>query len=179
MAGHALPIRLALAALFALVIACGTSTPTPPPSLVDHDLHAYPELEAQLPDRIGGRPLTKISLAVHPERQDRKTLAVLAELGRSVGDLQLANGELEGTDLLVGAMRVAGSEGDLIIDAFAEVDAQDPNSTAAYTDVELGGKSVTARTVAGTSSYLYGAGDVMYIVSGGRPLVEAALELLP
>ena len=179
MAGLSLAIRLALAALVALVVACGASTPTAAPSLINHDLHAYPELEAQLPDRISGRALTKVSLAVHPERQDRKTLAVLTQLGRSVGDLQVANGELEGTDLLVGAMRVVGSEGGRIIDAFAEVDARDPNNVASYTDVELGGKSVTARTVDGTSSYLYGAGDVMFIVSGGRPLVEAALELLP
>lgn len=176
---------LASAVALAVVAGCRTSAPTatllptPTESFVAHDLHAWPELEALLPDIISGRELAKVSLAAHPERQNPKTLAVLAELGRSATDLQIANAELEGTDLMVGAMRIVGSEGSLIIDAFEKVDGDDPNSPAAYTDVDFGGKRVTARTVDGKSSYLYGSGDMMFIVSGERALVEAALELLP
>ena len=68
--------------------------------------HAWPELEARLPDAISGRDLAKISLVAHPDRQDAKTLEVLRRLDKSVSDLQLANAELAGTDLKVGAMRI-------------------------------------------------------------------------
>lgn len=180
-------IRTLLAGLALVLVtsACGafSPSPTPPgsptPSPINHDVHAWPELEARLPDSISGRRLTKASLAAHPDRQDRKTIAVLTRLGRSVSDLQLANAELDGTDLLIGAMRVVGSDGGQIIDAFKAVDADDPNSPARYMEVSLGGKQVTARTVAGTSSYLYGTEDIMFIVSGERDLVEAALRQLP
>jgi hypothetical protein len=166
-----------------LVVACGSAVPTPSgpptPTPVNHDVHAWPELEDQLPDAISGRALTKVSLAAHPDRQDAKTLAVLTRLGRTVADLQLANAELEGTDLTIGAMRVVGSQGSDIIAAFRAVDADDPDSLATYSDVNLAGKQVTARTVGDKSTYLYGNADIMFIVSGERRLLEAALEQLP
>jgi hypothetical protein len=146
--------------LLALVVAaCGaTAPPTARPAGPTHDLHAWPELEEQIPDEISGRRVTKVSLAAHPDRQDAKTLAVLQQLGRSVSDLQLANAELSGTDLTIGA--------------------DDPNSQAVYTDVNFGDKQVTARTVGETTAYLYGTQDIMFIVAGERDLVEAALKQL-
>lgn len=172
---------LLVLAVAVLAIACGTTAPPTgsPTPVTTHDLHAWPELEEQLPDAISGRTLRKVSLAAHPERQDAKTLAVLNRLGRSVADLQLANAELEGTDLMIGAMRVVGIQGDQIIDAFRAVDATDPESVASYSEVNLGGKVVVARTVEGKSTYLYGADDIMFIVSGERELLDAALEQLP
>lgn len=174
-----LPLTL-LAALALGLAGCGsTATPTPTGSSADHDLHVWPELEARLPDSISGRALTTVSLAAHPERQSAKTLSVLRQLGRSPDDLQLANGELEGTDLLVGVMRIVGANGPAIVEAFRAIDAADPDSPASYSVVDLGGKKVTARTVSLESAYLYGVEDMMFIVSGERSLVEAALQKLP
>jgi hypothetical protein len=166
--------------LLALVVAaCGaTAPPTARPAGPTHDLHAWPELEEQIPDEISGRRVTKVSLAAHPDRQDAKTLAVLQQLGRSVSDLQLANAELSGTDLTIGAMRIVGAEGSAIVAAFEQIDADDPNSQAVYTDVNFGDKQVTARTVGETTAYLYGTQDIMFIVAGERDLVEAALKQL-
>lgn len=172
-------VRLAAAGLIALVAACGSTTVQPTPTPSNHDLHVWPELEQQIPDSISGRGLTKVSLAAHPDRQDAKTLAVLRQLGRTTDHLQLANAELEGTDLQIGAMRIVGSQGDQIIQAFRAVDAGDPNSQANYSQVDLGGKRVTAREVGGIATYLYGHADIMFIVSGAATLVEAALRQLP
>lgn len=171
------PLIALLAA--ALVAGCASSAPPSPTPSAGADLHAWPELEQRLPDTIGGRSLSKVSLAAHRDRQDRKTLAVLERLGRSTDHLQLANAELEGTDLMIGAMRVVGAQGGQIIDAFEGVDAADPQSEAIYSDVNLAGKRVTARTVDGSSTYLYGAEDIMFVVAGERELVEAALAKLP
>jgi hypothetical protein len=177
----ALAALLALA--MALLAACdGTQPPTPSPtptSTTNHDIHAFPELEARLPQSISGQLLTTVSLAAHPDRQDPKTLAMLARLNRTANDLQLANGELVGFDLEVGAMRIVGAPGTDIIAAFRAVDEADPNHRALYTATTIGDKSVTARTVDAESTFLYGAEDIMFILHGDLALVEAALAQLP
>ncbi|HEY7600441.1 MAG TPA: hypothetical protein VH741_10985 [Candidatus Limnocylindrales bacterium] len=172
---------LALVALALLLAACGSILPKPsatPTSTTNHDTHAFPELEARLPQVIGGVELETVSLAAHPDRQDPKTLAMLGHLGKTANDLQLANGELPGTDLQVGAFRVVGAPGNEIIAAFIAADQADPNHTATYLPITLAGHNVTARTVEGESTFLYGLDDIMFIVRGERSLVEEALRQL-
>jgi hypothetical protein len=181
----------ALAALAAVLLAGGGCIPTGPQptstpratstatSTTDLGLHAFPELEARLPEMISGRRLTTVSLSAHPDRQDPKTLAVLERLDRAASDLQLANGELTGYNLEIGALRIVGAEAAMIIAAFRAVDEADPGHVALYTPTTVAGKQVTARTVGVESSYLYGVDDIMFIVSGDQALVEAALAALP
>lgn len=175
---------LAALAVLLVVAACDGARPTPTPTAERTGdplgLHAYPELEARLPQTIGGRNLLTVSLAAHPDRQDPKTLEVLERLNKTANDLQLANGDLgDDFDFEVGAMRIIGAPGNDIVAAFRAVDEADPDSTAIYTPITLAGKNVTARTIDRVSTFLYGVDDIMFIIRGDQALVEEALGLLP
>lgn len=180
--------RRASVALFALlvVVACTSPvpltpspSPTPPTSPAAGGLHAFPALEARLPDEVVGHRLTKVSLAAHADRQDAKTLEVLRRLNRTAADIQLASGAADGVDLLVAAMRIIGSEGAVTAATFRAVEEDDAGSSAVYASAEIGNKSVTTRTTATQVSYIYAVEDIMFIVSGNQALVAEALVLLP
>ena len=162
------------------VAACGARPPkaTPTPFRPADALHPWPELEARLPDEIGGITLVKASLVVDPRRQSEKTLEVLRILGRSTQDMQIASADADGLDFLVFAQRIVGSTGGDAAVAFKTVDEGDPAASLSYAPEIIAGKHVLTRTAAGDVAYIYSLEDIMFIVSGNRGHVEEALSKL-
>lgn len=167
-----LPLVLVLAAC------AGPRTPSPPPE--NASLHAYPELEARLPDEVDGYALTKVSVGAPPESQSARTLELLRRLSRTPADLQVAVATgAEGVNVQVGAMRVVGADAVQIVVNFQSVEEADPASTAVYGTATIGGKRLLTRTAEAQLTYLYPAEDIMFMLSGDVALVEEALALLP
>lgn len=160
--------------------ACGARPPkaTPTPFHPADALHAYPDLEARLPDEIGGIALDKASLVVDPRRQSEKTLEVLRLLGRTTPDMQIASADADGLDFTVFAQRIVGSTGAAAAVAFKNVDEADPAASLSYVAEVVAGKHVLTRTAAGEVAYIYPLDDIMFIVSGTRANVEEALTKL-
>ena len=147
-------------------------TPSPTPITV---VHQFLDLEARLPDTLGGKPVQKFSLATDPAAQSPKTLEVLRRLDKTVSDLEIAKGFVSGSDFNLSALRIVGSDAVRAAVAFEQIDEGDPNSNTTYSAATVAGKRVIVRTTGGTTDYMYPLGDTIFVVGGARPLVEEAL----
>jgi hypothetical protein len=172
----------AVLALAAAVLASGCSVlfvprkaaPTPSPTPVTV-VHQFLDLEARLPDTIGGKPVQKFSLVTDPASQSPKTLEVLRRLDKTVSDLEIAKGFVTGSDFNLSALRILGSDATRAAVAFEQIDEGDPNSNTTYTPATVAGKRVLVRKTGDTTEYMYPLGDTIFVVGGARPLVEEAL----
>jgi len=163
----------------------GTPGPVPSFAVGSFDpniLHAFPELEAQIPDEVAGIALEKFSVASRGSGQTDPTLAAaLAELGKTPNDLQLAGGSPASDsdrDLGIQVWRVVGVPGDRLVQTLLTFAAADP-STGTVTDTTRSGKNVVAITTDDLTQYAYPAGELVFLVNGEDPLVDATLGLLP
>ncbi len=179
----------ALATLAIILAACGSSAATnapatqvpatqapatqaPPaaggPSLDPlASFHGAQDLEALLPDEIGGVPMTKASVS---GTDFMSTLGGSEELGNALtalnktpADLSVAFGSA-GTGTIF-AFQVNGVPGGQILTALFA--AQSEGST--ITDVSLGGKAVKKVVASGetSSSYIYATQDVVFVALAG------------
>ena len=175
-----MPVALALAAA---LVAGGCSvlfvprkpdaTPSPTPVTV---VHQFLDLEARLPDTLGGQPVQKFSLVTDPSAQSPKTLEVLRRLDKTTSDLEVAKGFLSSsTDFRLSALRILGSDAVRATVAFEQIDEGDPNSNTVYEPATVAGKRVIVRKTGDTTDYMYPLGDTIFVVGGARPLVEEAL----
>jgi hypothetical protein len=174
------PVALALAAAL-LASGCSVlfvprkpdATPSPTPVAV---VHQFLDLEARLPDTIGGQPVQKFSLVTDPAAQSPKTLEVLRRLDKTTSDLEVAKGFLSSsTDFNLSALRILGTDAVRAAVAFEQIDEGDPNSNTLYQPATVAGKRVIIRKTGDTTDYMYPLGDTIFVVGGARPLVEEAL----
>jgi hypothetical protein len=180
-AGRSSLLPAVLATLAALTLAgCSVlfvprkppASPSPTPITA---IHEFPNLEARLPDVIGGQPLQKFSLLSDPSLQTPKTLEVLRRLGKTTDDLQLARASATGVDVTVAAIRIIGADAIKAAVAFEQIDEGDPSATSTYQPATVAGKRVLIRTTGTDVAYMYPLDDVIFVVSGSRALVEEAL----
>jgi hypothetical protein len=148
--------------------------PTPSPTPVTA-VHRFVDLEARLPDTIGGKPVQKFSLTTDPAAQSPKTLEVLRRLDKTVSDLEIAKGFVTGSDLNLSALRIIGSDAVRAAVAFEQIDEADLESGTTYLPATVAGKRVIVRQTAETTDYMYPLGDTIFVVGGARALVEEAL----
>ncbi len=147
-------------------------------------LHAFPELEAQIPDEVAGIALEKFSIASRGSGETVEDLAAaLAELGKTPNDLQVAAGSPASDsdrDLGILVWRVVGVPGDRLLQTLRTAFSADP-STGTVTDTTRSGKNVVAitTTTGDETQYAYPTGELVFLVGGEDPLVDAALGLLP
>ncbi len=145
---------------------------------------AGPKLEAQIPDEVAGIALEKFSVASSGSGQtDPAHAPALAELGKTPNDLQVAAGSPASDsdrDLGILVWRVVGVPGDRLIQTLLTFAAADP-STGTVTDTTRSGKNVVAitTTTGDETQYAYPTGELVFLVGGEDPLVDAALGLLP
>jgi hypothetical protein len=173
------PIALALAVAF---VASGCSVlfvprkadPTPSPTPVTV-VHQFLDLEARLPDIIGGKPVQKFSLVTDPAAQSPKTLEVLRRLDKTTADLEIAKGFISGSEFNLSALRILGTDAARAAVAFEQIDEGDPHSDTTYVPATVAGKRVLIRKTGETTDYMYPLGDTIFVVGGSRPLVEEAL----
>ena len=127
------PVALALAAAL-LAGGCSVlfvprkpdATPSPTPVTA---VHKFLDLEARLPDSIGGEAVEKFSLVTDPASQLPKTLEVLRRLNKTTSDLEVAKGFFSSSsDFRLSALRILGSDAARAAVAFEQVDEGDPNS---------------------------------------------------
>jgi|tagenome__1003787_1003787.scaffolds.fasta_scaffold20892028_2 hypothetical protein len=143
--------------------------------------HEAPDLEAALPDQVAGTALQKLSfngagaLAGGTDSQDFQQL--LTTLGKSPADFSLA--VAGGANVSVGVFRVAGIDGNVLLNAFIEA-AKKGDSATQVTDASRGGKSVKKVATGSETTYAYATGDkVFFVQSSTDALVDEALSKLP
>jgi len=132
---------------------------TPPPSIAPH---AAPELEALLPDKLGGREVTKESqTGVGMGTTDADPL--LAPFGKHPSDLTLAQGSVMPGNgqpaALLGVERVAGVPGAQLLAAILGT-----MPDAKVSQVTLGGRQVTLVEYGAWPVWMYAASDGVYSV---------------
>ncbi len=138
------------------------------PSFVIPSFHGAADLEALLPDSIGGEPLVTLSMSgtqFLASGMATEVQAALTALGKSASDLSVAFGS--NSQVVVIAFRVNGAPGSAILEAFRQ--AYTADTPATVTDVNIGGKSVKKFQPSDTSeaaSWIYTKDDVVYTVGG-------------
>lgn len=137
------------------------------------------DLEALLPDELGGAPVQKFSMTgdsflgtggIGADELDD----VLSQFGRTPADLSVAFGNAGSVTIL--AYRIRDVPAEMFYQGFLAAAQQDAEVTV--TDASVGGKSVK-RVVSSDSdigtSYVYARGDVLFVV-GGDGVSDALLD---
>ena len=166
-----------------------TSDPreSPTPAAIPTLPSADPELEALLPDVVGGYALTKLSL-----RGDQFMPTAGAEFAEFVGELGVApqqitastatGGSIEsGETVTAFGLRLPGTSADQLLGTYAEA-AQEGDPTIEIEEVEVGGKSVYEMTGGQLPSavYFHAIEEIFFVVSASTAeLSEDALSQLP
>jgi hypothetical protein len=173
-----------------------TPTPAPTPTAAASSAAALPslnlpnnakELEALLPDTLGGVKLVKASYKgsdfINSQNSNEEFKTWLTSVGKSLDDVSAAFGFVaSGTSgSAIFAFRVQGVDNSRLIDAFKTSAAQG-SSTMTWTSANVGGKNVQQAQDPDTKStvYLYGTADLVFFVSTNDPAVaQEALSHLP
>ena len=134
------------------------------------------ELEALLPDEIGGQALTKLSMTGDtflgsPGSEDMQ--ATLQALGKTPSDLSV--GFASNQSVVILAFRVKGVEASRIFEAV--VAASEQEDVANMTDVNINGKAAKKLVDStDTTSYLYLTGDTLITVTALGTIADATLN---
>jgi hypothetical protein len=147
-----------------------------------------PELEAILPDEIGGAEVVKFSMG-GPELMadeegsgiDPEFIAFLERLGARPEDISMAfafSVSPEGDSAVIGAFRVAGASSDELEREFLAT-MESEGGAVEWESATVGGKDVQTADdpdTEGNSLYVYTAGDIVFFVT--TPDEATAAELL-
>ncbi len=173
-----------------------TPTPVPPPSTEASSSQLLPsfslpsnakELEALLPDTLGGVKLTKASYKgsdfVNSTNSNDEFKTWLNSVGKSLNDVSAAFGfAASGTSgSAIFAFRVQGVDNGRLVDAF-KTSMGTTNSTMTWTSANVGGKNVQRSEDPDTKTaiYLYGTADLLFFVTtNDTKVAEEALQHLP
>lgn len=140
------------------------------------------ELEALLPDSVGGQVVAKQSIAGEAILNSGFGGAAaleetLTEVGATIDDVSVAIGTA-GDSLIILAYQVDGVSADRIFEGLLEPLASGGGGNV--TEIEVGGRSVTTVVAGGETTYIYLAGDVVFIIGGtvtGALLADAVAQL--
>jgi len=142
------------------------------------------ELEALLPDTIGGNVVVKSSMtgqAILNLPGGAALESQLDDLGATVDDVSVAIGSAGGATepIIVFAYRIAGVSADQIFQGLEA--ALQAGQGGDVTQTTVAGRSVTQVTSGGETTYIYLASDVVFIVGGQLTpeLLEDAISQLP
>ena len=141
------------------------------------------ELEALLPDEIGGVTLTKFSMrgAEFMTQGDQEFTDFLDRIGAEADDVSVAFGvsmdaSQSGTGVF--AFQVRGTDNDQLLEELAG-SLEDDGTATGFENANVGGKDVR-RAAAGDdaqgSVYLYGVGDIVFFITTTDE--DAAAEVL-
>lgn len=145
------------------------------------------ELEALLPDTLGGIKLVKASYKgsdfLNSANSNEEFKTWLNSVGKSLDDVSAAFGfAASGTSgSAIFAFRVNGVDNSKLIDAFKASESS-TSSTMTWTSANVGGKNVQKSTDPSTNTaiYLYGTADLLFFVTTNDPAVaQEALSHLP
>lgn len=148
--------------------------------------NSAPELEALIPDEVGGVALQKFSMA-GPEfmaqgEDNQEFVDFLDRLGAEPDDVSVAfgfgfdaTGDSGGAGVF--AFKVAGADTDQLLDEM-QTSLEEEESATGFEDASVGGKDVRRGTSTDDTGnvYLYGVGDIVFFVA--TPDEDAAAEVL-
>ncbi len=125
------------------------------------------ELEAMLPDEIGGQTVVKQSLSgeafISMGFGGAEALEpILGDLGASVDDLSVAFGSAGAVVLI--AYQIDGVPAAQLFSGLEE--ALQAGQGGSVTQISVAGRSVTQVSTAGETTYIYLADDVVFIIGG-------------
>ena len=143
--------------------------------------HGDVDLEAMIPDEIGGEKITTLSMTgeqfMGSGGGTDEFAAIMTGLGKEPKDLSVAFGGTSKISVI--AFQVNGVPGSQILEAFKNASTDG----AVLTDATFGGKSVKKVTPGeGLVSYVYTTQDVVFVVSGAGvtdALLNEAFSKLP
>jgi hypothetical protein len=148
--------------------------------------HNAAELEALLPDTLGGVTLQKSSWSgadfVNQNSTSTELVAFLQSLGKSLSDISAAAAFSPTFDNSIFAFRVNGVDHNILISEFQKAENTGLDTPIPWTSATVGGKSVFQATTdtAGEMIYVYGVADLFFEVTSNDPAIAAeALSKLP
>jgi hypothetical protein len=190
-------VALAASSILALgIAACGASndplashSPSAPTGdAATRSPHPFPDLEARLPSKIGGKSLGHTSfdgptfLAKGTEANRTALIAMLGQLGHGINDLSLAEATDPNEDLqfIEGIFRVEGTRAEALEPAWIAAQQAATNHRLVQATVTVGGISITKLSdpnfQAGGTTYVLPRGDsLVLIVADDVKLVEEAI----
>jgi hypothetical protein len=135
-------------------------------------LNADLDLEALLPDDLGGEPVQKFSMKGDSFLGSGGTGtaeldAVLNQAGKTPADLSVAFAGTPSSDISLIAYRIKGVPAETFFQAFLAAAQQ--NAQVTSSDTSLGGKSVKKLVSTDTdigTVYVYASGDVLFVIGG-------------
>jgi hypothetical protein len=189
----------ALLLLLALVAACGgpspspvsstLGTPSPEPSVDASGTgrHAAPQLEALLPETLGGVTLTRESQrGVDLSQQSDALDTFLSGLGKTIDDFTVASAYSSSGDIeaQVGAWQIRDAPSSALMAGFIEAVQASSTTKLTVSDTLLSGHEVTQIGVSGQLTqgplYAYVRADTILFVQTTDPALAAeAMALLP
>lgn len=171
-----------------------TPTATPPATPSAAASNALPsftlpsnakELEALLPDTLGGVKLTKASMKgtdfVNSASSSPELKAWLDSVGKSLNDVSAAYAfDLTGkSPAAVFAFRVQGVDHTQLIDKL-KTSMQSDGTVTSWTSANVGGKDVQQGEASDGTLYVYGTADIVFFVkTDNATLAAEALSHLP
>jgi hypothetical protein len=150
------------------------ATPSLPPDV---------ELEALFHATIGGQPLAVQSMAgaglfaESAPDQVAKAQEVLAAQGKTIEDVSVANATLADPQVQILAIRVAGGDAKALTSLV--IGMMSGLVTFEEAPGEVAGKAVTVLTNGSQSLYMYGIGDVTWLVFAQEPALTEIFNALP
>lgn len=134
------------------------------------------ELEALLPNEIGGEAVDKGSMSggdlIGDGTGTENIQAILTQFGKTPADLSVAFGDAAGVNFLI--YRVRGIDANALFQAFLTIVNTDGTTVS---DANVGGKSVKKLLTAnGETSYIYASGDVLFTVEADADTAPALLD---
>ncbi|TMB50012.1 MAG: hypothetical protein E6J50_06740 [Chloroflexi bacterium] len=173
-----------------------TPTPVPTPSTGASASGLLPsfslpsnakELEALIPDTLGGVKVTKGSMKgsdfVNSSSSNPELKTFLDSIGKSLNDVSAAFGFVasgsSGSAVL--AFRVQGVDNAKLVDAFKS-SSNISGTTMTWTSANVGGKNVQEAKDPDTqtSTYVYGTADLLFLVeTNDTKIAQEALQHLP
>lgn len=149
---------------------------------------AVAELEALIPDTVGGVTMSKTSTQGNDylvsSGADPAIVQFLQDLGVSPSDVSMAVGTGFSADSSTGVVilvfRAAGADSARLVSAFKAATDADSSSPLAWSSTTLGGKQVEQADNGGQTTYLYVKGDVLFFISAtDTTFAEEILSGLP
>jgi hypothetical protein len=155
-----------------------------PPSIVIPSFGSDEELEAMVPDTIGGNLVVKSSVTGIGIRNMPGGAVVegqLGTLGATVDDVSAAFGSAgdAAAPILVIAYRIDGVSADEVLEAL--VDALQAGSGGEVTQTKVAGRDVQQVVAGDGTTYVYLADDVLFVIGGAvtPTLLQDVVSQLP
>ena len=171
-----------------------TTAPTATPSATASSpatSGAVPALEALIPDKVGAMTLQKTSMKgsdfLASSDADQSAVAFLQALGVSPADIGIAFGygfdASNSAGFAMFVFQAAGADEARLMSVFTAASNQGRTTPLDWQAADVGGKHVQVATdteTEGIKLYLYGHGDVLFLLSATSPdVVTEALSELP